>query len=120
MATRNTQNNNDSVPKPTGSNAEGSDAMEEDILTEEDVRNGDQSHRNKEATRQAVGNGAGDGAPLMSWESLQADEETGDGDLDRSIETELGEGEGENVRGTEWTVKKEDQLIDLYEQCKFL
>lgn len=119
MATRHSQNTNDNVKNPTEQKENVPAVMEEEFVTEEDVRaSGKGDGKNDAAT-------AGDGAPLVSWDDLLADEPSGDGDLDRTIEEELGEGEkeeedGKNAGGTEWSVKREDKLIDIFEQCKFL
>lgn len=114
MHTRNSQNNDDSAGSQTGKKPTNSDSKAHEVVTEEDVRKDRAKAQSLETTRK-------EGAPLMSWRELQADEPTGDGDLDRSIEEELGEGEnGKDGGETEWTIRKEDKLIDLFEQCKFM
>lgn len=43
-------------------------------------------------------------------------ENRGNGDLDRSIEEELGSPTKEGI----WTIRKEDKLFELFERCRFL
>lgn len=120
MGTRNSPNKEDDSVGQTEKMATGSQTVKEKSPTEKDVNQVRKSVDSEDSTSRPGERGDG-GAPLMSWEELQTEEPSGEGDLDRSIEEELGEiEEEEDVLGTEWTIAKEDKLIDYFERCKFL
>lgn len=92
-------------------NAPTTESIAEGLVTEDDVRRG----RNSD-----------DGSPRGTTTSgvLQEPDltwpEGGNGDLDRDIEDELGGEEDNGELFTTWTIKREDTLIDMFQQCQFL